>query len=124
MDRKAMYLSCAPENILILSFTLFIKISPFFQFLFLSNFLHLKSANIIIVSCRCSFINSDCYSHDIILFLHPLTGSSLSFKDPYNVVLATCLLNISQIKKYYSGIFRLLYFLGVIPWYSLNLRMK
>lgn len=24
----------------------------------------------------------------------------------------------------YSGIFRLLYFLGVIPWYSLNLRMK
>ena len=57
--------------------------------------------------------------------LHETTlGSSLSFKDPYNVVLATCLLNFSQIKKYYSGIFRLLYFLGVIPWYSLNLRMK
>lgn len=52
VETKAMYLSCAPENILILSFTLFIKISPFFQFLFLSNFLHLKSANIIIVSCR------------------------------------------------------------------------
>ena len=38
IDRKAMYLSCAPENIFILSFILFIKNSPFFNFF---NYIHL-----------------------------------------------------------------------------------